>query len=248
MRKITLSLAALLAAAAMTLTACSKTGSAAPADAAIKEASKTDSIVVQSSQEVKFVPDMAQISFAILTQQENPQACQAQNSEDLNQVITFLKEAGIDQKSIQTSNYGLNPIYDWSAGQEITGYEMRTELTVSDLPIERAGELLSSCVEAGINGIDSVTYSSSQYDTSYEEALKMAVEAAKAKAETIASASGRSVGKVIRVEEAASNSDARYTGYSADLGVEAKAVDSQISVEPGQLSVTAQVSVEFEMK
>lgn len=251
MRKIAKPFAAVLAAAvlAMNITACSKTGPASQTTESQAGNQKSDSILVQSTEEVKVVPDIARISFTITTQEEDPQACQTRNSEDLNRVITFLKEAGIDQKSIQTSSYGMNPVYDWSLGQSITGYEMQTGITVSDLPIAQTGELLSSCVEAGINGIDNVTYLSSQYDASYEEALKKAVEAAKVKAEAIASASGRSIGKVLRVEEAASYPDARYTGYSMDAGIEAaKAADSQMAVEPGELSVTAQISVEFEMK
>ena len=53
---------------------------------------------------------------------------------------------------MQTSSYGLDPIYDWnSSTQEITGYEMRTSLTVSDVPIDQAGEMISKAVEAGVN-------------------------------------------------------------------------------------------------
>ncbi len=80
---------------------------------------------------------------------------------------------GVDEKSIQTSSYGLSPVHDWnSPTQEITGYEMTTRLTVSDIPIENAGTIMSQSVAAGVNGIDSVSYFASSYDESYQEALR----------------------------------------------------------------------------
>ena len=51
--------------------------------------------------------------------------------------IETLKDLGVEEASIQTSAYGLNPIYDWDSGDRaVTGYEMTTEITVSDIPIE----------------------------------------------------------------------------------------------------------------
>ena len=63
---------------------------------------------------------------------------------------------------------------------------MTTSLTVSDIPVDQAGAIISQSVEAGVNGIESVDYFSSNYDAAYQEALEKAVAAAQTKAETIA--------------------------------------------------------------
>ncbi len=60
---------------------------------------------------------------------------------------------------------------------------MRTGIVVSDIPMDQVGTLLSSSIEAGINTIDRISYLSSKYDESYQEALKKAVETSKVKAE-----------------------------------------------------------------
>ena len=61
---------------------------------------------------------------------------------------------------------------------------------MSDIPIDQAGTLISSSGEAGINSISQVTYLSSKYDETYQQALKNAIASAKVKAEAIAEAGG----------------------------------------------------------
>ena len=90
---------------------------------------------------------------------------------------------------------------------------MNTQLTVSDIPIDEAGSIMSQSVVAGVNSIDNVSYFCSTYDESYQEALKKAIEMDKGKASAMAEASGRTLGEVSNVEEYGYNPYARYTGY-----------------------------------
>ena len=130
-------------------------------------------ITVTGREEVKVVPDMAQIEYAVYTREDTAAACQEKNANDLNAAIETLKGLGVEETSIQTSSYGLSPIRNWNSDkQEITGYEMTTSLTVSDIPIDNAGTIITKSVAAGVNGINSVSYFSSSYDASYQEALK----------------------------------------------------------------------------
>ncbi|WP_026892770.1 SIMPL domain-containing protein [Lacrimispora aerotolerans] len=245
MRKINKPLAAIvIAAAAMGLTACATQPTAAPA-ANVSVDNKSNTIQVQSTEKVKVVPDIAEVSYSVSTQAADPKAAQETNTQDVNKVIDFLKKAGVDEKSIQTSNYGLNPIYDYNAGQKITGYEMRTGITVSDLPMDKLGTLVASSIEAGINNIDHIAYMSSKYDESYQEALKKAVSASKVKADAIAAASGVTLGTITNVEEISTYNDTRYEAGAA-FGAQADA--KSIAVEPGQLDVEAQVTVTYGIK
>lgn len=206
-------------------------------------------ITVQSAETVKVVPDMAEISFSVSTQEKDAKACQEKNNTDLNRVIQFLKDFGIQAESIQTSNYGMNPIYDWSAGQKITGYEMETSITVSDVTIEQTGTLLTACVDAGINNINRISYFSSQYDACYQEALAKAIASAQEKAKTLADAGGCTLGAIVHVEEYTASQDVRYNSYSklaarADTGGSGAVMEDTV-VEPGQVSVEARICVDF---
>ena len=206
-----------------------------------------ETITVTGREEIKVVPDMAQIEYAVYTQADTADACQTENAENLNKTIETLKGLGVEETSIQTSAYGLNPIYDWNSGnQEITGYEMTTRITVSDIPIDQAGTILSQSVVAGVNQIDAVSYFSSNYDASYQEALKGAIAVAQAKAQAIAEAGGKTVAGIVNVEEYGYTPQVRNSNYSGAGAVEETAAAAMdMGVMPGQVSVEAQVNVEF---
>lgn len=208
-------------------------------------------ITVTGREEVKVVPDMAEIEYSIYSSKDTAAACQEQNNKDLSAAIETLKSLGVEEKSIQTSSYGLNPIYDWnSSNKEVTGYEMTTHLTVSNIPIDKAGTIISESVAAGVNGIDSVSYFSSNYDASYQEALKGAMAVAKAKADALAEASGKSIVGVAHVEEFGYNPYVRNSSFSGAGAAKAEtmAAAADMAVMPGEVSVEAQVTVDYEIQ
>ena len=134
------------------------------------------SVRVSANETIQVVPDIAELILSVQTDEKDARACQEKNSEAVSQVIRVLTDSGIDAESIQTSDFGLYPRYDWSDDvQKIIGYEMTTEITVSDVPVDQAGTLIGKSVEAGVNQIQSVSYQSSRYDEEYNEALKKAV-------------------------------------------------------------------------
>ena len=242
----------ILAAGMLATAACS-----APAAAPVSEINFPSSIQVEdnsnhvisvtSSEKVFVVPDMAELIFRINSEDKTADGCQQKNTEALNKVLEYLKAQGIADTSIQTSDYNLNPVYDWNSGRSITGYEMYTRLTVSDIPLEDSGALISGAVENGVNTIDSVSYFSSKYDDSYQEALQKAVASARAKAEVLAQAGGRTLGQMVHIEEYTPNTYARYSRQvtNATAALETKAAAADMAVMPGQISVEAQVTVEF---
>lgn len=204
-------------------------------------------IRVNSREQVKVEPDIAKILYSVYSQASDAQTCQSQNSIDLQKALDVLKEQGVEDSSIQTSSFGLNPIYDWEAGKTITGYEMTTQITVSDLPMDQVGELLTASVDAGVNNIESVTYQSSKYDETYQEALAKAIAAAQIKAEAMAQAGGCKLGKIVNIEEYGSNQAARAGAgaYNASAKESMSFSMEDMAVMPGQIEVEASISAEF---
>lgn len=212
--------------------------------------SQIQTVTVNSTEKVTVTPDIAQIVYSVQTQADEPEACQQKNTEETERVIAMLKEQGVKETSIQTTGYRLDPRYDWSSSRQIlVGYEASTTLTVSDLPIDQVGALLSQSVSAGVNNIQSISYLSSQYDASYQEALGLAVTAAQAKAQAMAQAAGYELGYAAHMQEISSYSSARYNdtvllekvkeGSIADMAA------GSVAVMPGELEVEASVMVEY---
>ena len=228
------------------LSGCGAAAASSPAAASAEE------ITVSASGSVSLTPDKATVSFGVTTQEATAEAAQSKNSETVKQVIAVLTEHGVEEKSIRTANYSMYPQYDWSEGgeQRIIGYNVSTSLSVRDQNIEDLGKLLSACVAAGINNVDSVSFLCSGYDEAYRQALAQAVAASRDKAEALAAAAGRKLGEPVAVTELWQDSSARYgrAVNAASAFSMKEAMDAGAPVlQPGETEITANVTVIYRM-
>lgn len=216
-------------------------------------AASYNTILVNSSEKVSIVPDIAEVVYSVYTKSGNASECQQKNAESVSQVVELLKSLGIAETSIQTSDYYMYPVYDYSGNtRRLTGYEATTSLTVSDLPIDDLDNILSQSVSSGINTIQSITYQASQYDQSYREALTKAVASAQEKAQVLAGAAGASIGNVVSIQEVSGYSQARYTDYArtnqySSGSLRKEALEDSADIMPGEIQVEASIVVEYQL-
>ena len=161
-----------------------------------------------------------------------------------------LKELGVDEKYIKTSNFNIYPRYDYSKGAEITGYEVNTTLEVSSQQVSLAGAIITACVEEGVNNVNNVKYTCSGYDEAYQEALKKAVADARKKAEALAEAGGKTLGTVNTIAEGYQNTtyrmttnEAMYGAADTEMAVAYKETGSSMDFMPGEAQIKASVTV-----
>ncbi len=196
------------------------------------------------------VPDRAELHFGIRTQADTAEEAQQTNSKNVDAVVKVLKKNGIKEEKIQTSMYDVSPQYDWNTGDgsKVIGYSAFSNLSVKDVVIEEAGKLITACTNAGANEFNGISYSCTQYNTLYAEALKKAVAAAQTKAGVLAEAAGRKLGEVKMISEGyqdmtyANNSEKVYA--AAGMGA-AEDSASAASILPGQAEITANVTVTY---
>jgi uncharacterized protein YggE len=123
----------------------------------------------------------------------------------------------------------------------LTGYLATNNVTVTVNQVERAGELLDAALGAGANRIGGVRFGLRDPSALRQQALAEAVQAARAKAETLAAELGlRVVGVSTVTEEAVSVPTPR-----AAPAAMAAADAAPPPVEPGELRVTTRIRVAF---
>mgnify|MGYP000843810381 CR=1 FL=1 len=91
-------------------------------------------------------------------------------------------------------------------------------------------------------------YYSSDYDEAYNQALEKAITSAKTKAETMAHADNYQVIDLLHVTENGNNQYGRYVDagiYQNSAMKESASAAVDMAVMPGQMEVTADVTVEF---
>ena len=207
-------------------------------------------VTVSASSTIRLVPDKATVSFGVTTQEQSTELAQSKNSEAVKNVIEVLTGRGVEEKSIRTTYYSMYPQYDWSDGeQRITGYNVTTTMSVQDQNIEDLGTLLSACVGAGITNIDNVSFLCSGYDEAYRQALAQAIADSRLKAETLAAASGKTLGEIITISEGWQDTSSRYGQASGiAFSVEEARDTAAPSLQPGETEIVANVTVAYRMK
>jgi uncharacterized protein YggE len=183
---------------------------------------------------VTVAPDRASISAGVHTQSTTAADALAQNARLMNAVVAALKEAG--GKDLQTQQVSLYPRSDENGN--VTGYTADNSVSASTA-VADAGALVDAAVAAGANTVGGPSLSISDQDARYRDALKKAVEDARAKAQALAEAGGFGVGPVSVVAEQSSAPQPVF-----ERAAVAKAADST-PVEPGTQVVTADVTVSF---
>ena len=163
-------------------------------------------------------------------------AAREKNAEAVQAAVDFLTGMGVAESDIKTERIYLGEQYDG-------GYQMSTRMTVLVREIDRAGEAIDGVVNAGVNSIYDVEYGVADEAALYEQALENAAADAKESAQKMAEAAGRTLGDVISVEES-SYGGATLVRQQAEDG---SFTDATLSA-PGDLSVTAEVRVIYELK
>jgi uncharacterized protein YggE len=195
------------------------------------------SIVVTGTGSVSAVPDRAQVSFGVSTTAKSASAALRANGAQMAKVIASIKGQGIGAADIRTELVSLSPRYSQS-GEAIVGYEAANSVSVTLRALDRVGQVIDAAVDAGANQVSGPNLVRADAAGLYRVALRAAIANAKAKARTIAGASGLHLRRITDVSE--SSSAPVPTPLTAKGGTE-----TSIPVEPGTTLVDASATVTF---
>lgn len=224
--------------------------SAACAPVAAPAASSLDTrntIVVTGTGNAYGTPDVASVQIGVQSRNTDPKAAVADNTQRANALLDALKALGIEAKDLQTSNFSVmaQQDYDPASGQPrgTYTYVVDNTLTVTVRDLGQLGDVLSQAVEAGANTIYGVSFSVSDPAQLEAEARAQAMADAKARAEALAQAAGVALGGPITISEYLSTPPVPGPVFRAEA-----AAASAVPVQTGQMQVSLQVSVTYEIR
>lgn len=158
---------------------------------------------VQGTGKASAAPSLAVLSLGVTKSGTDAITTQQETNIIANRIISNLKDLGISDKNIKTTNYSINPNYSFSGdNQRITGYSVTQNLEV-EIPIGKTNEVIDSVTNAGANLVGNISF---KLEKNKElelknQARKEAVEKAKDSAQGLEKASGIKLGKIINVRE-----------------------------------------------
>jgi uncharacterized protein YggE len=199
-------------------------------------------VTVTGAGEASAAPDTATAYFAVTATADTADAARETVATDAAAVRTALADG--DFGEARTVGYSLSPVYGdgrdgYGDEREVVGYRVSQRFAADTAP-ERAGELVDAVTGAGATEVSGVAFglSDGARDELRAEALGDAMARAASDAGAIADAADRTVGPVTDVS----------TGYSpAYPTYERGAADAGTVITPGDVTVSASVTVTYEL-
>jgi hypothetical protein len=233
-KESSMNLARIAVVAAFGLAAVAFAGVLQPADAGSATDPASGGITVLGTGSANVTPDRAGFAFGTVSQARTASAALAASTEAVTRVVAALQRAGVAKADIQTADVSLSARWD-EQGETIQGYTVSNTVTATVRKLGDAGAVIDAAVAAGANQMSGPNLLTSDQASAYRDALKAAIADARAKAQTLATASNVTTGRITAIAEAS----------AAPPPMPLAARDSVTQIEPGTQKIEATVSVTF---
>ncbi len=201
-------------------------------------------MMVVGSGEAKAAPNQATVQLGVQSEAQSAREAMTQNAAKMQALLDQLKQLGIADKDLQTSNFSISPTYEQD-GRSITGYQVNNTVSVVIRDISRSSELLDKVVSAGANNVFGLSFSIDDPKALQAQARNAAIADAQARAAEMAKTAGGTVGQIIAISETIGQVQpvmAFARGEAADSAAGAPPIAT------GEQTINAQVQVTFELR
>ena len=217
--------------------------------------SEPGQITVSGLGEVMAEPDLAVITTGVVTSAPTAREAVTANTQAMNGVLGRLKEMGIADRDLQTSDFSITPQYQHFRGQNgqpappprIVAYEVRNTLRVRIRELESTGAILDAVVSDGANQVNGIGFSIDDPTALMQKARRRAVSDARDRAEVLANSLGVALGRIVSVSEGQMRPPVPQPRM-ARMEMAMAADAGPVSVETGEQLLTATVTITWEIE
>lgn len=194
---------------------------------------------------IEAVPDMATLELGVTHQARLAGDALRLTSDAVDGILAQLNDAGVAPRDMQTQGVSLQPVWNRrNADTEtprITGFVARNTLTIRVRDLDALGRILDQVVQDGANTFNGLRFSVQNPAPAIAAAREEAVKDAIAKAEQFAKAAGVVLGPVQSISESGGG------GRPVMMEMSSARIASDVPVAAGEVSLTARVSMVFEI-
>lgn len=217
-----------------------------------------NSISVVGEGEVLSIPDIATFSFTVSADAQAVSDAQNKVTEKMDAILGALKDLGIEDKDVKTTDYSVWPKYTYvpvactatycpPSRQVPDGYSTSHNISLKVRDTAKVGEALAVVGESGATNISSVTFTTEDSDELIAEARAKAIEDAKNKARVLAEDLDV---RLVRVMGFYENMDGGPRMYYETLGMggDMQKSVSAPSLPSGENKTVVNVTVTYEIR
>ncbi|HBB96337.1 MAG TPA: hypothetical protein DC054_13200 [Blastocatellia bacterium] len=123
-----------------------------------KKSSRTTKVTVAGEATSRVEPDTAVLTVSVVTQNAQALNAQQENARKSEAVTAAVKTTAGSSVEIKTSDYTLQPQYDYRDNRlpKIVGYNARNSVIVTMTDLKNVGAVIDAASNAGANSIDGI--------------------------------------------------------------------------------------------
>lgn len=225
---------------------------------AAEEGAKTPRVITVSGEaEIKTAPDEVILILGVQTWDKDINVAKRLNDERVQRVVALAGHFGIDPKYVQTEQVHIEPRYHNGTytDADFIGYFVRKTVVFTLKDVSKFEGLYTAALSAGATHVHGIEFRTTELRKHRDAARALAIQAAQEKAVALAGGLKQTVGEPQSIQE-------NYSGWSAWYGsrwggpmtqnvvqnIGGGAPSEEGTFAPGQISVTARVTVSFALE
>jgi len=142
-------------------------------------------------------PDTALVQFDISAQEDNSRAAYDRASKQAEQVRQILRSNGIEPTAAQLGYFSIEPVYDYKqAKRKLVAYRVDVRVSLKLKDFTKIAPIVQQLSDGDITDQQSISYTLDDIDAAKTKAVEDAYRRARASAEAVARAGGRTLGEL----------------------------------------------------
>jgi len=204
----------------------------------------SDTVAVYGQGKVSISPDQATITFGYQNANADPAVAQSDNTKQMEQIVNAVKAKGLKDADLQTVSY---LVYRDDTNNKFTVSNMM-QVKITD--IDKTSDIIKAAYGAGANEFWDVQFDIVKRQKAYTDALHLAMERAREKAEKLAAEENRSVAGVMSIQESAEDNSYYYSSPYTNFVATSPSSSGGYSdggISSGNMEITALVNVTYRL-
>lgn len=215
-------------------------------------------ITVSGQAEVRVPPDEVVFTLGVESVDRDISAAQKRTDDSVKAVFAIATRNNVKPEDVQTSYISVQPKYNTddvdyeqrrTLKREFVGYQVSKTVAIRLRDISRFDSMLSDVLKAGVTRLSNVEFRDSEIRKHRDQARRMAIKAAQDKANLLAREIGQSIGPAYSIREGTTFTSSAMSNVSQNAASTPAESEgrSEGAIAPGQISVSAQVTVSFRL-
>ena len=210
-------------------------------------------ISTSGSAEIRVPADLADLYFEVNVRYADLATARKKQSERATRVLAVLRQSGVEDKDLQTSQVNIAATYMETRHGEtatVNYYDVTQAVYCTLHDVNKVADLTTTVLSAGATGVHAATLRTSDLRKHHDEARTQAARAAREKAVALATELGAKVGKPYKIRETPLDGGTNGTSQNGvTAAAPAPADDGHEAAggvfAPGLLTISASVDVTF---